>query len=317
MTVYSAPAKIILFGEHAVVYGQPAIAIPVPALRAYAEVKPAPAGQGLRIHALDTDQDVSVSLLAQVDDALTHMAQLVLKHFNMSPPDITIELRSRIPIASGLGSGAAVSAALARALAGAGGQALATDTLNDLVYELEKRHHGTPSGIDNTVIVYEQPVYFVRNQPIERLDVAGVWHFVIGDTGQASLTKAAVAAVRALYDQDQPHIQPVLDKIGEVTSEARRALQTGDAASVGRLMAENHSLLQQLNVSSEQLDRLVAAAGDAGALGAKMSGGGRGGNMIALVSSRTRTRVAEALRAAGAVHVYETVLSGEEAEHRP
>lgn len=309
MTTYSAPAKIIIFGEHAVVYGQPAIAIPVSDLRAYAEVVTAPAGHGLRIRTEATRQDVSVDLRAQVDDALVEMAQRVLRHLDAAPPDVTIRLHSTIPIASGLGSGASVSAALARALAGALNRPLLTDDLNALVFEMEKRHHGTPSGIDNTVIVYEQPVYFVRGRPIERLRVGAPFHFVIADTGASSLTKPAVAAVRALYDADPRRIQSLLDRIGVLVASARAAIGQGDRHMTGRLMDENHAILRDLTVSSLDLDRLVGAARGAGALGAKMSGGGRGGNMIALVEPSSREGVHRALSDAGAARLWDVVLN--------
>ena len=125
----------------------------------------------------------------------------MLKQLNASPPDVTITIRSDIPIASGLGSGAAVSTALARALCAHSGAPLDEAALNGLIYEVEKIHHGTPSGIDNTVIVYERPVYFVRGQPIEQLTIGAPFTLLIGDTGKSASTRAAVAGVRELYEQ--------------------------------------------------------------------------------------------------------------------
>jgi mevalonate kinase len=305
----SAPAKIILFGEHAVVYGIPAIAIPVPALQAVAHAHAAPAGQGLVIRALDRGVVLPVDLARQAEDALVETAHLVLQQLALPTPDLTIELSSTIPMASGLGSGAAVSTALARVLAAAVGQPLDDATLNSIIYEIEKRHHGTPSGIDNTVIVYQQPIYFVREQPIERLNVGGTFRFVIGDTGQAASTKVAVAAVRELYQRQRDYVEPMFNTIGNLVQAARAALEGGDVAALGELMTRNHAILQKLTVSSDELDRLVEAAMKVGALGAKLSGGGRGGNMIALVTEETSAAVAAALMAAGAVRVTETTLT--------
>ncbi|MDX2136989.1 MAG: mevalonate kinase [Chloroflexota bacterium] len=305
----SAPAKIILFGEHAVVYGVPAIAIPVSSLRATATVEPQAAGSGLRIHAVDTGRVLSVGLQDEVEDALVEMAQLVLKRLHIPAPDASITLRSDIPMASGLGSGAAVSTALARALSSAVGKPLEAQALNELVYEIEKRHHGTPSGIDNTVICYEQPVYFVRGEPIQPLHVGGTFHFIIADTGQASLTKPAVAAVRALYNENKTFVENILHEIGKIVDEARTALGQGDAKALGSLMIANHALLQSLTVSSPDLDRLVSAALDANALGAKLSGGGRGGNMIALADERNHDSVTAALYTAGAARIISMTLS--------
>ena len=305
----SAPAKIILFGEHAVVYGFPAIAAPLLDLRAEASAVPSRAGSGLHIVAADLDQTLPVDVSSEiVDNALTLTARLVLRQLGVPPPDMEVIVSSHIPLASGLGSGAAVSAALARALAAGVGATLDAPTLSDLVYEVERMHHGTPSGIDNTVVVYEQPVYFVRGQPIERLRIGQPFQVVVGDTGQASLTKVAVGAVRSLYESDRATIQPLLAEIGALAESARDCIEHGDTGTLGPLMNRNHELLRTLTVSSPELEALVTAARSAGALGAKLSGGGRGGNMIALVTPETSASVEKALRQAGATHVISTTI---------
>ncbi len=305
----SAPAKVILVGEHAVVYGQPAIAVPIASLRASATAEPGAPGQGLKIVAADLNQTLPLNVDAGlVDHALLKTARLVSETHRRPLPDLTITLRSQIPMASGLGSGAAVSAALARALSAALGEPLELERLNALVYEVEKMHHGTPSGIDNTVVVYDQPIFYVRGQPIERLTIAAPFTLLIGDTGQSALTRIAVGDVRALVEREPERYLPVLSQIGALVREARAAVERGDAATLGERMTQNHALLQTLAVSSPELDRLVHAALDAGVLGAKLSGGGRGGNMIALVVPETVARMRQALERAGAVHVFETTV---------
>jgi len=306
MSIYSAPAKIILYGEHAVVYGRPAIATPIPDLRAFAVTRVGEVGQGLIIRAVDSGHELSVDLAAEVDDALVEMAQRVLRHLNAEPPDVVIELRSDIPIASGLGSGAAISTALARALAACCGHTLTREELNGLVYALERRHHGTPSGIDNTVVVYETPILFRSREDFEPFRARRPMHILIGDTGIRAPTKESVGDVRLLYMQDQEGMERKLNAIGLCVDSARRALESGDLVTAGRLMAENHMLLRELTVSSAELDQLVEAALTAGALGAKMSGGGRGGNMIALVTPETADGVRRALIDAGAVRLWAT-----------
>jgi mevalonate kinase len=308
----SAPAKVILFGEHGVVYGQPAIAVPVSSLRATATVEPnQPSVRGLRIAAADLNEMLPVEVGSDaMQNALVLMARLVLEALHVQPPDVTITVQSQIPLASGLGSGAAVSAALARALSQALGCPLDNARLNALVYEVEKIHHGTPSGVDNTVVVYEQPVYFVREHPMETISIGRPFSLLIGDTGHGALTRVAVGAVRELYNADQARIQPILDAVGSCVSAARQAIEQGNVSSLGPLMNQNHALLQDLTVSSLELDALVNAARDAGALGAKLSGGGRGGNMIALVTPETAPPVEAALRAAGAVRVISTTVGG-------
>jgi mevalonate kinase len=243
-----------------------------------------------------------------VDNALALTARLVLQKLDATPPNVTIRLHSDIPIASGLGSGAAVSAALARALCAAVNASMDEATLNALIYEVEKVYHGTPSGIDNTVVVYERPVYFVREHPIETLTITKPITLVIGDTGISASTRVAVEGVRRLYDADPGHVQPILDEIGEIVVQARLSIEHGQPETMGALMNRNHALLQQLTVSSPELDQLVNAALDAGASGAKLSGGGRGGNMIALVTADSAAQVETALLQAGAARVFTTIV---------
>ena len=299
----SASAKIILFGEHAVVYGQPAIAIPVNAIRAYAEVEAT--DTPFQIVARDLDNQI---ITFDGDNPLSQVVRLTLETLNQPIPDISIAVRSDIPIASGLGSGAAISTAIIRELVHYFGGSLALESINDIVYEVEKIHHGTPSGIDNTVIVYEKPVYFVRDFPIETINNHMPLKIVIADTGKAALTRYSVGDVRKLYENNPQKTKPTIEKIGQLTQEARNAMQMGDTDELGRLMTENHALLRDLTVSSPELDVLVDNALANGALGAKLSGGGRGGNMIALVTDESSKQVIKALKNAGAVRIIETIL---------
>ena len=307
MVEASAAAKIILLGEHAVVYGQPAIAVPVSDLRTTATVQPNdPPGQGLRI--CSENARATLTLESTPDDPLVVTAKLVLEALDASPPDVTIALFSDIPMSSGLGSGAAVSTAVAQALGAALNSSLDNTQLSAIVYEVEKIHHGTPSGIDNTVVVFEQPVYFLRGQPVERLTIGKPMSFLIASTGLPASTRMAVKAVRALYDASPDTTRPVIEAIGDIVREARQAIEQGHMPRLGELMARNHTYLQALTVSCPKLDELVGAAMNAGALGAKLSGGGRGGNMIALVTPDTSHLVERALRQAGAASIFATIV---------
>lgn len=304
----SAPGKVILFGEHAVVYGRPAIAAPVTQVRATATVEPAPPGSGLTLVAPDLGKSITLATAPQ-DDPLATAARLTLAHLSAPEPDATITVHSTIPVASGLGSGAAVSTALVRALADFLGHALEPAEVSTLVFEVEKIHHGTPSGIDNTVVAYEQPVYFVRGQPVERLTVGAPFTLLIGDTGIPSPTRKIVERVRRGWRREPAHYDAIFDQIGDIADEARQVIEAGDVDALGPLMDENHALLIELGVSSPQLNELVEATRFAGALGAKLSGAGRGGNMIALVEDDFAEEVAEALREAGAVRVVCTTIT--------
>jgi mevalonate kinase len=306
----SASAKIILLGEHAVVYGQPAIAIPVSKLRATAQVSVSDAGDGLRVEASDLGITTRINLeLQDSQDPMNTVASLVLEKLNLPLPDLKIQVRSDIPLASGLGSGAAISTAVARALCSALDRKLEDEDLNQIVYRVEKIHHGTPSGVDNTVIVYERPVYFVRGKGLEFLPVSGSFQFLIAHTGISSSTRLVVEDVNKLYKTNPDHYGRIFESIGELVAQGLLALQNDDAVGLGSLMSQNHQYLQQLTVSSIELDCLVRAALDAGALGAKLSGGGRGGNMIALVSQDKLAVVKAALVQAGATRVFDTILN--------
>lgn len=307
----SAPGKIILCGEHAVVYGHPAIAVPISSLRAHARVEPSPDGD-FTLFAADLGEIYRFSPAHQIiDNALIQMSQLVLRHYNVPPPPLQIHISSQIPIASGMGSGAAISTALGRALSRALGFDITDDILNGLVYEVEKTYHGTPSGVDNTVIVYEKPVYFIRGAPIESVSLAKPIVLLIADSGEVSLTRVAVGAVRHLYETERARIEPILVQIGELVRSARQALANGDIVALGRLFVDNHHCLRDLTVSSPRLDRLVHAALDAGAYGAKLSGAGRGGNMIALVDENLLPKVERALLNNGATSVLTTLVYNE------
>ncbi len=300
-----APGKIILFGEHAVVYGQPAIAVPFDTLQAKAEATPAPSGSGLSIVADDVGLVLRVNMSDETpDNALVYAAQVALRALNAPPPDLNIRITSDIPIGGGFGSGAAVSAALIRVLAAALGHVPDAKTVNEWVYAVEKMHHGTPSGVDNTVIVYAQPVFFARNAPFETFHTAAPLHFVVAYSGVGASTRETVRDVGKLVESGGEY-PGVIAEIGKIVRAARDVIESGGGAErLGVLMNANHAHLRTLSVSSERLERLVEAARAAGAYGAKLSGGGRGGNIIALVRPGHEREVSAALRAAGATKTW-------------
>jgi mevalonate kinase len=302
-----APGKVILFGEHAVVHGRPAIAVPVMQVQARAEVHDNPGWPGVTIHAQDIGQVIDVAnapqnepLSATVRHTLAHMG------FELGDVQLRMTLRSSIPVASGLGSGAAVATALVRALCAHLGQVMDAAAISAVVYETEKLLHGTPSGIDNTTVAFEQPVYFCRGQPIRTLQVARPFWLAIADTGVPSPTKAAVADVRAALRREPERYGRLFDEIGILADLGRRAIEEGRTEALGPLMDKNQDLLRQLDVSSPELEALIAAARQVGALGAKLCGGGRGGNMIALVQAADAGKVKSACLAAGAKTVFVT-----------
>lgn len=312
-TEASAPGKIILFGEHAVVYGRPAIAAPVTQVRATATVQDNPE-TGIILRAPDLGREYELQQASE-NDPFARAVHLVIASagfFRM--PDLIITIRSTIPIASGLGSGAAMASAVIRALARHFTLDFMTtnEWVSDATYQVEKLLHGTPSGIDNTVVSYQQPVYFLRQQPanlIETFTVAQPLHLLIADTGIASSTKAVVGDVRRQWKADRPRFEMLFDHCGRIAKAARQAIETGQIDKLGRLMRENHTCLKEMTVSSPELDNLITAAENAGALGAKLSGAGRGGNIIALVTADSAAPIHQALLNTGAKQVLKSNLT--------
>jgi len=316
----SAPGKIILFGEHAVVYGRPALAVPVTQVHAEVEIAGSDS-TGIWIHTPDINLHAELNSLPSDHPiaAVVHNFLFLSRTF-ASPsgrgargegrlPHFNIRITSTIPVASGLGSGAAVTVALVRALSSYLNYPMSDEEINAFAYDIEKLHHGTPSGIDNTVVTYAKPVYFVKNQPIELFKVGAPFTIVIGDTGIPAPTKESVADVRKHWEADKEMWESVFDEVGKISSEARDSIERGKTRELGELMNQNHALLQEMTVSSPELDRLVEAARKAGAIGSKLSGGGRGGNMIALVEAENAGEVSSALVSAGAKRTLITTVS--------
>lgn len=307
----NAPGKIILFGEHAVVYGYPAIAIPVAQLKAAARVIPSlelPTGT-IQISA------PQINLLAPLSSVpgnhpIAAAVRIALDTVQaVHPPVFTLQVTSTIPISAGMGSSAAVTIAIIRAITSYFGHLLSSEEISNLAFEVEKIQHGTPSGIDNNVIAHQKPVYYQAGNPLEFLHIEQPTHWVIADTGIKASTRETVADVRKLYQVDQKTISEVFTAIGKISTNARQHLINGDLTQLGDLLNENQQLLERLTVSSQELDALVKIARAAGAAGAKLSGGGRGGNIIALASPGKIEQIQAALHEGGARQVFSTILN--------
>jgi mevalonate kinase len=303
----SAPGKIILFGEHAVVFGRSAVAVPVNQVQAKAIITASPdaaskiEAPGIGLHSkldkLPAEHPLALAVrIVQEKLGVDHL------------PAFRMKIVSTIPIAAGLGSGAAVSVAIARAVSTFVGYPLTDEQVSAVAFIVDQTYHGTPSGIDNTVITYASPVMYTRGQPFERLTVAVPFTIVIGNTGIAASTSTVVGDLRRRWIEAPSTFEPRFNRIGAIAREARRLIELGRPEEMGPLMNSNHSLLREIDVSSPELDFLVEAALKAGALGAKMSGGGRGGNMIALVREEKAESVAMALSEAGAAQTIVTQI---------
>jgi mevalonate kinase len=301
----SACGKIILLGEHAVVYGYPAVALPVRSLRTWAELSEGPSPLRIRAPAVHLDAELAdLPAGHPIAFCVRHAAQAL----DVKPPTGLLTITSDIPVASGLGSGAAVSTAVVRAMALAVRRELSPAEVSAIVFAVEHIYHGTPSGVDNTVIAYEQPIFFRRRQEPEILAIRTAMHILIADSGMPGKTRDAVADVRARWKADPARYEEFFREIGGLVEAGRRHLEAGQTAELGNTMDQCHELLRTIEVATPALDRLVEAARQAGARGAKLSGAGLGGNVVALVDARLLPEVESALLAAGAARVYRTHL---------
>lgn len=297
-------------GEHAVVYHQPAIAVPVMQVCTTTKVLATPTSpRGIvRVIAPQIGLDSSLDSLPETD-SLPRSIRMIQAHFRLDHlPACEIRIDSTNPIGSGLGSSASSSVSLIRALSEFLGHDLDDTETNQLAYEMEKLHHGNPSGVDNTVITFARPVYFLRGEPIELLQIAQSLELIIANTGINASTAEAVALVKKNRDMDPQKYEALFSEIGNLTRQVKEHLANGMIAAIGTLLTQNHALLQQIGVSCPELDTLVTAALTAGGLGAKLSGGGLGGNMLALVDAASADAVEQALRSAGAVTTLHTTV---------
>ena len=299
--------KAILFNEHFVVYGVPSI---VSAIGKYTVAKIEPyekSGTKLEDNRKATP-NYKEDKIEQQKDSLNK----ILKKMNIdvSKKGIKITLDGNLYCASGIGASAASCVAIARALSDYFDLNLSDGKINDIAYEGEKGYHGTPSGVDNTASTYGGLIWFQNgeNSVIERIPIPNQIEIVIGNTGKVADTTAAVAGVRERKEKNSEKYKEIFARAENITYLAKRALQEEDYEEVGKLMNESHKLLQQIEVSSRELDFLVDVARDNGALGAKLTGGGLGGNMIALTPGKElQDQVANAIEKEG-FQVVKTVV---------
>ena len=191
--------------------------------------------------------------------------------------------------ASGVGASAASCAAIARAFSEELGLNFSDDRVNEVAYEGEKGYHGTPSGIDNTAATYGGLIWYKRegsSYHMERMKLKKPVEIVMGNTGLVSDTKAVVGVVKERKEKDPERYASIFKDAERLVHDARKQLEAFHLEEVGYYMDQNHTLLQQIGVSCSELDLLVDIARNNGALGAKLTGTGRGGYMVALTPGK-------------------------------
>jgi len=279
--------KVILFGEHFVVHGVSGIVSAID-LTAHAEVKKI--GEGITI------KDERKGAKGYTEKKRTQQKESIermLKTMGIDLEKAFLEIRlgGNLPSFSGIGASAASSVAIARAIAEELEMKLSDERINEVAYEAEKAYAGTPSGIDNTAATYGGLIWFKKNlsggpNTIERLNIRKPVEIVIGNTGVVADTKKMVASVAERKKQNPEKYDPLFNQAESLAFQARKALENFDLKKVGRLMNENHGLLQKIDVSCKELDHLINLAREQGAFGAKLTGGGGGGCMIALTPGK-------------------------------
>ena len=289
---FPAAGKVILFGEHAVVYGRHALALPVDD-GIVAEATPAIASS-ISIPAWGVNEPIAEA--GRFRDAVVTIARAL----GIESEHYAIRVASRLPPAMGLGASAALAVAITRALASAFGVTVDDERVNQIAFACEKLAHGTPSGIDNTIATYAKPLLFRRGDALESSDFGldETPPIVIGCSLSRGSTLEQVTAVRSRYEACQEHYDAMFDRMDALALEGADALQHADYERLGRLMNVCHGLLNAIGVSTAELEYMVSVARSAGAIGAKLTGGGGGGSIIALCPGRV-DKVTKALRVAG------------------
>lgn len=305
--IASAPAKIILFGEHFVVYGKPAIVMAIDR-RAYVKAKPRTDN---KVHIYSLNMEISgffenekfklESGGLKTEEKLKPINMVAEKIFQIHGERIglDIEINSKIPVAAGLGSSAAVAAATTAAICRLLGIKLSKDEIFKITYEAERLVHGTPSGIDPAIATYGGVIIFRKDEGIQPIEVEYEIPLVVGNTCLERSTGELVAKVRKNREKYPSILNFIIEAGEKIVERAQKALKNNELEVLGDLMNINHSLLSAIGVSNEHLDRLVNAARRAGALGAKLTGAGGGGCMIALARRKALEQIVSAIRQAG------------------
>ena len=282
--VGQAHSKIILIGEHAVVYGYPASSLPL--LEVEVTCRVVPATTPWRLFEEDT---LSMAVYAS------------LEYLNIKDAYIRCQIDSAIPEKRGMGSSAAISIAAIRAVFDYYQAELPHDVLEILVNRAEMIAHMNPSGLDAKTCLSDQPIRFIKNVGFEELAMDLSAYLVIADTGVYGHTREAIQVVESKGKE----ALPFLYALGELTQQAEEAIKARDAVILGEILTKAHGNLKEIGVSSLEADTLVETALHHGALGAKMSGGGLGGCIIALVADYHQAQdLAERLEEKGAVQTW-------------
>jgi hydroxymethylglutaryl-CoA reductase len=279
-----AAGKIILFGEHAAVYGRHALALPIPGA-VHVSVKPTESGTSLAIPAWGIAGRIDPDDPSDTDTVLT----LILQQLDIGDSAFEIIVDSRLPRGMGLGSSAAIAVALTRAICDVMKLDVNNERINSIAFECEKLAHGTPSGVDNTISTFAQPMLFCNDGAlqIEPLSLTEAPPIVIACSNEMGVTSDQVAGVRQRYRRAPRRYEALFDEIDQLSLAGVKLLQDQNYGDLGLAMNVCHGLLNAIEVSTPELEQMVMLARESGAAGAKLTGGGGGGSIIALCPGAT------------------------------
>ena len=300
-----APGKIILSGEQFVVLGAPAVAM---AVTLYSKIDVSPSQSG----SIEVTADIPLHLVGDADkrsssaenqellEPLRLAASATLDHLGTEERSVHVDANCQIPIGAGLGSSASTTVATISAVAKSRGTRLDRREIFKLAFIPENYLHGHPSGVDQATCTYGGIIQFRKPSKIKSVNVKRPPMILVCDSGIHRSTKALVGSVVKRSREQTEGFQTHLEEINALSNAVVKALQSEDDNELGSLMNRNHELLRQIGVSTPMLNRLVAAARKGGALGAKLTGAGGGGCIIALCADKkARSRIARELRTRG------------------
>ncbi|WP_439426084.1 mevalonate kinase [Oenococcus alcoholitolerans] len=283
-----AHAKAHLLGEHSVVYGYPAIITPLLSLNNKAEIT-------------DSDKTIIESdnfsgTMYQLNYRFSGLYSLLTELLNFfGKPDLTfrMNIKSNVPSKKGLGSSAAYAVAITKAVFDYFDYKGSDQEIFKFSQIAENKNHGKSSGGDTFAVMAERPIFFDSDKDATILRLDAKAYIVVADSGTAGLTSQAVKLVADNYAKDRKKYGDYFREMGQIAEQGRKELIAGDLEDFGGLMSENQRLLAQIGVSTPYLERLNKIAIQSGALGAKLTGGGLGGSIVALSKTLPQAKIIE------------------------
>lgn len=280
-----ACSKILLFGEHFVVYGAECIAVPV---KKYINCTISPSSEDTIFR--DQILKETTYITSTSKNKKSQLIHLIMERLNLKG-HFNISIQGDITPSAGMGSSAALSISMIKEFSKFLDTEFQTSQLNELAFECERIFHGTPSGIDNTVIVYERPIKFKNSGTVKEfkpVEILKPLKIALINSGKRGGTKEMIQKVKALLDKNPQLKNELLLKIDTIVASAEFALSTGDVAGLGTLINQNQLLLKKIGVSTPNIDEICNLALKNGCYGAKLAGSGGGGMVITLLSEEEK-----------------------------